>query len=141
MGKLDGVAIATLRDELAHAEGAKEAKRLMVAIAYGDGVGVATLSDRYGIPESTIYYWLDRFEERPVEEATTDDSSPGRPPRLTAEQQAVVEDWLDRSPRDAGIEAAEWTPELLRERIRSAFDVTYSLGHARRLLREAQKGE
>lgn len=139
MDKLDGVPVATLRKALERAEDAKAAKRLMIAIAYRDGVDVATLSDRYGLPESTIYYWLDRFEEQPVDAAATDDSAPGRPAKLAPEQRELVGEWLRRSPREQGVDAAEWTPELLRKRIRQEFGVDYSLGHVRRLLREEYK--
>jgi transposase len=133
MTKLDGVDAGDLRDALADARTVKATKRLMVALAYKDGVDVERIVARYGIPQSTIYYWLDRFEGQPVEAAATDDTSPGRPPRLSPEQQSTVRDWLQQPPRDVGVRADEWTPELLRDHLRSAFGVDYSLGHVRRL--------
>lgn len=133
MAKLDGVSTAALRDALADVDGAKAAMRLMVALAYKDGVDVDTLSDRYGVPESTLYYWLDRFEAAPVREAATDDSRPGRPPKLSAEQRRAVANWLRASPREHGLDADEWTPPRLRDHIREEFGIDYSLGHLRRL--------
>ena len=73
MRKLDDVGSDTLRSALNEAGSAKAAKRLMVALAYKDGVTVETISTRYAIPQSTVYYWLSRFEERPIEEAITDE--------------------------------------------------------------------
>jgi transposase len=136
MGKLDGISMADLQAELQRADGPKGVIRLMVAIAYKDSVDVATLSDRYDIPESTIYYWLDRFEERPLEEALSDGSSPGRPPKLSAAQRATLERWLQQSPGEQDLDAKVWTPELVRRLIATEFGVDYSLGHVRRLLRE-----
>jgi transposase len=136
MGKLDDISMADLQAELQRADDPKGVLRLMLAIAYRDGVDVTTLSDRYDIPESTIYYWLDRFEERPLEEALSDGSSPGRPPKLSAAQRATLERWLQQSPREQDLDAKVWTPELVRRLIATEFGVDYSLCHVRRLLRE-----
>lgn len=62
----------------------------MVALAYKDGVATSVLSARYGIPRSTIYYWLDRLEEQGIEEDLKDENRPGRPAKFTAEQRAEV---------------------------------------------------
>lgn len=132
MTKLEDVSIETLREALDRAEEAKAAKRLTVAIAYKDGVSVETLSDRYGVPRSTVYYWLERLERQPISEAVTDAPRPGRPPKLSPEDRATVETWLAVSPRQHDIDADEWTPELLRDRIHETFDVDYSVGHVRR---------
>lgn len=58
----------------------------MVALAYEDGVNVKVLAAGYGIPQSAIYYWLDRFDTHPLAEALEDDARPGRPPKLSAHQ-------------------------------------------------------
>jgi transposase len=136
MGKLDDVSAAALRDALDDATGAKEATRLLLALAYKDGVEVDTLTERYGVPESTVYSWLDRFETEPIEAAATDDARPGRPSKLSPAQRRQVTEWLRASPREYGHDATEWTPALLRERIAGEFGVTYSRGHLRRLREE-----
>jgi transposase len=133
MAKLDGVSTDALRDALDDVADAKAAMRLMIALAYKDGVGVDTLCARYGVPESTLYYWLDRFESAPIREAATDDPRPGRPSKLTADQRRAVATWLQSSPRAYGYDADEWTPAVLRDRIRGRFGTDYSLGHLRRL--------
>lgn len=141
MAKLDGVSADALRAALADVDDAKAAMRLMIALAYKDGVDVDVLSDRYGVPESTLYYWLDRFESAPVREAATDDSRPGRPSKLSAEQRRAVANWLHASPREHGLDADEWSPALLRDRIREEFGIDYSLGHLRRLRDDLVRSE
>lgn len=131
MGKLDGVSADALRDRLADVESAKAAKRLMVALAYQDGVPVSELSDRYGVPASTLYYWLDRFEERALDDAIEDQKRPGRPSKLDDAERTVFETALRNPPRDAGYDADEWTPELAQRHLEETFDVSYSLGHIR----------
>jgi transposase len=140
MSKLDDVSADALREALHDTTEAKAAKRLMVALSYKDGEHVADLSHRYDIPASTLYYWLDRFENQPIEEAIIDEDRPGRPSKLDDEQRETLFEHLSESPAERDIEATEWTPEVTREYIRETFDVEYSLGHVRRLLREAGNG-
>ncbi|WP_276259075.1 helix-turn-helix domain-containing protein [Haloglomus litoreum] len=128
MVKLEGIDGARLRAALSEVETAKGAKRLMVALAYKDGVDVDVLTARYGIPQSTVYYWLDRFEERGLEDALEDDHRPGRPPKLTDEQRAAVETWLSDPPEGA----ERWTADRLRRRISEEFGVEYSAAHVGR---------
>ena len=131
MGKLDSVSTEALRDRLDGVESAKAAKRLMIALAYTDGVPATTLSDRYGIPASTVYYWLDRFEERPLAEAIEDEPRPGRPRKLAAEEWGRLESTLENPPEEAGFEADNWTPALVCRYLEREFSTTYSEGYIR----------
>lgn len=133
--KLSTVAVDDLRDALDSASTAKAAKRVIIALAYKDGVPVETLSGRYDIPRSTVYYWLDRFEEMPIEEAVRDDDRPGRPPDLTAEERDELRHDLAQSPRMIGFDAESWSTEMIRVHIVEKHGVEYSEGHIRRLLR------
>ena len=137
MDKLDGISLTALQDQLDEVESPKAAKRLMVAIAYKDGVPVSTLADRYGIPESTLYYWLDRIDAKPIADAVEDDERPGRPPELDDDERAALLDALADSPAAYGFDASSWTPELTWEYIEREFGVSYSLGHVRRLMRDS----
>jgi transposase len=139
MNKLDEVSLSSLRDQLEAAESPKATKRLMIGIAYKDGVTVSTLSDRYSVPESTLYYWLDRLDEKPLSQAVEDDDRPGRPSELDERERGAVFDALADSPEAYGFEASSWTPELVRQLIEREYDVNYSLGHVRRLIREADE--
>jgi transposase len=134
MNKLEDVDPDALRAALADADDAKTAKRLMIALAYRDGTPVETLSERYGVPKSTIYYWLDRFEERPIPEAIEDEERPGRPSKLDADERDRLARAIGQPPSEYGLGDGEWTPEALQAFIEREFDVAYSLGHVRRLL-------
>jgi transposase len=136
MGKLDSVSTAALRDHLDAVETAKAAKRLMVALAYADGVPATTLSDRYGIPASTVYYWLDRFEQRPLADAIEDEPRPGRPRKLAPEEWERLESALEKPPADAGYDADEWTPALVQRHLEREFSTTYSTGYIRQAFAE-----
>jgi transposase len=140
MDKLADVDADALREWLDRVEGAKAAKRLMVALAYKDGVAVEAMSRRYGVPRSTLYYWLDRFETAPIAEAIEDEDRPGRPSKLDDDQRRELVAHLDDHPSQHGHDADEWTPDLVRDHIEAAFGVSYSTGHVRRLVRELREG-
>jgi transposase len=108
----------------------------MIALAYADGVRVETLSERYDIPRTTVYSWIDRFEYQSISDAIEDESRPGRPSKLDASQRERLSNDLAESPAELGYDASDWTPELVQSYIERTYDVTYSLGHVRRLLRE-----
>lgn len=140
MDKLEDVSTDELRTALRNVESAKAAKRLMVALDYKDDASVAVLAERYGIPRSTLYYWLDRFEEQSIADAIEDEPRPGRPPRLTDAARASLQADLAESPSahgyDDSAEDDEWTPERVQTHVEREYGVSYSLGHIRRLLRE-----
>ncbi|TSD08900.1 helix-turn-helix domain-containing protein [Haloglomus irregulare] len=131
MTKLGSVPLEELHAELESVESAKGAKRLMVAIAYKDGVDVETIAARYAIPQSTIYYWLDRLDKEPLSEALEDDNRPGRPSKLSPEQRATVADWVDKDAA-TGSPERNWTARELRDKIVKEFGVEYSIAHVNR---------
>jgi len=141
MPTLDSVSVETLRDELRRVDSPKAAQRLMIAIAYKDGVSQTTLARRYGYSRKTVYNWLTRLEREPLSEALVDDPKPGRPSRLDDAERRRLEAHLRMEPAASGYAAAEWTPELVRRHLSEAFDVSYTLRSARTLLDEATSGE
>ena len=136
MDKLADVSADALREALDTVESAKAAKRLVVALDYKDDVPVSALSERYGIPRSTLYYWLGRFEDRSIADAIEDEPRPGRPPQLTDTARTELQANLDDDPADHGYDADTWSPELVQTHIEREHGVSYSTGHVRRLLRE-----
>jgi hypothetical protein len=71
-----------LQEPLSDVSTGKIVKRLVITFAYKDGVAVV-LRDRYVIPRSAVYYWLDCFDQLPIDEPTQDEEWLGRPPALT----------------------------------------------------------
>lgn len=112
-----------LYEALADASTGKAAKRLMIALAYKDGVSVETLSERYGIPRSRVYYWLDRFEATSIDDAIQDEHRPGRPSELTDEERSELRTNVAQSPQMVGFNATSWSPELIQECVADEYGV------------------
>lgn len=135
MTKLEDIDTGALREALAGPTDPKAVKRLMIALAYNDGVPVETLSERYGIARSTVYFWLNRFEGGSIAGAIYDDHRSGRPPSLDEREREHLNRVLQRRPEDVGFEQTFWTPELVQQYVQREYNVSYSLGHIRRFLR------
>lgn len=137
MDHLDEISVEELQDALDNVEGNKPTQRLTAAIAYKKGVTQTELAEWYGVQRRTIYSWLKRLEQEPLEQALQDDHRSGRPRKLTEKQQNQLDHILQQPPTEVDIDAAAWTPALLREFLNERFDVDYSLPSCRRLMKEA----
>lgn len=125
---------ARLRERLAAFDDRRALLRVVAALNYQHGVEPAAIASMYGVSERTVYNWLERFRERPLEAAVADRPRPGRPPALSADRRERLEAALSEPPSDHGYEADEWTAPLVRRFVCDRWDVDYSERHAARLL-------
>lgn len=137
MAHLEDVSGERLREALAAVDGSKPTQRLTAAIAYKNGVPQSELAEWFGVRRRTIYDWLTRLEEEPLERAAVDESRSGRRRKLGDAQRARLEDALRDSPTAAGYDAPAWTPSLVQQYLTDAFDAAYSRPSCRRLMAEA----
>ncbi len=135
--KLDAISQEALQRRLHEATDRTAILRLVVAIEYKDGTRAEDIARKYDVPRATVYDWLDRFEERGLDDALCDASPPGKERALTASQQRDLETALHRPPTESGYQADGWTTALAQEHVEDRFGVSYSRRHVVRLLREA----
>ncbi|GAA0249672.1 hypothetical protein GCM10009000_077400 [Halobacterium noricense] len=137
MDHLDKISVRDLQQALDEVEGKKPTQRLMAAIAYKNGVSQTELAEWYGIQRRTIYSWLKRLEQEPLEQAVRDDHRSGRPRKLSDDQQTQFEETLQNPPTKTGYDAPAWTPALVQRYLDETFGVDYSRPSCRRLMKEA----
>lgn len=137
MEHLDDISVEDLQRTLENVDGKRPAQRLIAAIAYKNGITQTELAEWYGVQRRTIYNWLKRLEDEPLEEAVTDEARSGRPRKITESQQKKLENVLQDSPADVGYDAASWTPALVQRFLQETFGVEYSRPSCRRLMKEA----
>ena len=102
------------------------------------GNQIDTLAERHRVVERTIIYWLDRFEEEPIEQVPYDAPRPGRPLKLDDDEREQLFEDLQNPPTELGYEQQAWSPKLLLAHVKDEYDVEYSKGHARKLLAKAE---
>lgn len=123
-----------MRNVLNEVEDVQATKRIMVAIAYKQGVSQTGLVKWYGLSRKTVYNWLQRFEEKPACHAAQNKAHPGRPPKLDREKQSKVAQLLYESLAKAGYNAENWSIPIVQRLLDEQFNVSYSRTSAYRLL-------
>jgi transposase len=137
MAKLENVSIEELEAALDEVETKQETQRLMVAILYKRGPSVPMIAEWFDMRDDTIYSWFARLEERPIQDAITDDHRSGRPPKLNESAFETFESAVNEPPAESGYEQPAWSTALAQRFLREEFDVEYSYRHVRRLLKQA----
>ncbi len=139
MDHLEAISLDELQEALENVDEKRPTQRLMTAIAYKNGITQTELAEWYGVERRTIYSWLKRLDtDDPLEEAVTDAPRSGRDSKLSSSQQQAFEQTVNGSPEAVGYAARTWSPTLVQQHLREAYDVEYSRPSCRRLLKEAQ---
>lgn len=137
MALLENISVAELHDALDEVETKKPTQRLHLAILYKQGPSVPMIADWFGMRDDTIYRWFREMEQQPLMDAIHDDPPPGRPPKLSTDEQQQFETALQDAPTEAGYDAPAWTTKLARRYLEEEFDVEYTPRHVRRLLKKS----
>ena len=137
MGRLDHLTLEDLHEQLERTEGNVPTQRVLAAIGRKQGGTLGELVERHNVAQKTIRNWLQRFEERDLEDAPYNDPRTGRPPKLSEEQKTAFLADLRKSPVECGYDRESWFPELAHRHLTEAYDVEYSLRHVYRLMEEA----
>lgn len=134
MSRLEDVALEELQDLKERTEGEIPRERVLAAIARKQGDTLGRLAERHDVSEKTIRNWLDRFADRPLEEAPYDEARPGRPSKLTEEEQQELAEDLTTPPTELGYDRQAWTSSLAAHHIETKFDVEYTKRHIRDIM-------
>jgi transposase len=127
-----------LRELLAEAEAAKDLatwRRAYCVLGYIDGQRVIAMADSLGINRTAITKWLAWYNAEGADGLRTK-PSPGRVPRLTADQRAEVVRVVEAGPIAAGFSSGVWVGALVGEWIEKRFGVRYHPQHIPRLLHQ-----
>jgi transposase len=137
MGRLDGISLEELRELKDETEGEIPRERVLAAIGRKQGDQLDTLAERHGVAEKTIRNWLDRFAQRPLQDAPYDEQRPGRPSKLSDDEQSQLFEEFRQSPTELGYDRQAWTTALAAHHIQDEYGVTYTDRHVRELMHDA----
>jgi transposase len=141
MGRLDDITLEELQELREQTRGEIPRERVLAAIGRKQGDTLGRLAERHGVVEKTIRNWLDRFAHGPFEQAPYDDDRPGRPSKLDEKQREQLFEQLQRPPTEIGYEQQSWSSTLLVRHVEAEYGVTYSRGHARKLVNGAESSD
>jgi transposase len=134
----DRKAMAILRTEIRRKTQRSRDSRLLYRLTcmllLSEGQSPQRVSDWFGEHPRTLERWQQRFEEQGIA-GLSDESSPGRPPRLSGEQFAELRTDISLPPYTFGYAANCWRGKVLQTHIERRYGVEISLRHCQRLLR------
>ena len=137
MGRFDDITMEELHELREQTEGVVPRERVLAAIGRKQGDQIDTLAERHGVVERTIIYWLDRFEEEPIEQAPYDAPRPGGPAKIEGQDRELLFEQLQQPPTELGYDQQAWSAKLLLHHIKEEYGVEYHENYAYELLREA----
>jgi transposase len=89
----------------------------------------------FGVPLRTLEWWIEQYRNSGIR-ALVKGPYPGRPSRLTTDQEKELAQIIEAGPEKAGLDTGVWTGVIVKSLIRARFGVTYGVSQVRRILRK-----
>ena len=126
---------ADLREAAARTACAKAARRMLAIALALEGWSRQDAADACAMDRQTLRDWVHRYNEAGLDGLRDRPRRNGPPPRLSAEQQAKVAEWVERGPELECDGVVRWRCVDLRRRIRQEFAVALHESTVGKLLR------
>ena len=108
-------------------------RRCSGILKYIAGNPVMSIADTLGAVRSSVYNWIGHYVGNGLE-GLVSDSPPGRPRRLTQEDEEQLIQIIESGPVEAGYSTGIWTGPMIADLIRKRMKVKYHQRHIPRLL-------
>ena len=113
----------------------REGRRLRAFELKQEGWSQQDISRALGVGKSAVSQWMKRAREEGGKEALRKRSSPGAPPRLSADQRARLPGLLEKGAVAHGFRGEVWTCQRVAQLIKREFGVVYHPAHVSRILK------
>ena len=118
----EGLSAADLRREAARSRDANAARRMLAIALVLDGHSREAAAEACGMDRQTLRDWVHRFNAEGLA-GLVNRRAPGPAPRLSAEQEAAVDRWVEQGPELERDGVVRWRCRDLQERIGREFGV------------------
>ncbi len=112
--------------------------RALCVLLIAEGHRPNQVADWLGEHTRTLERWRKRFVDNGLE-GLIDDTSPGRPPKLSNEEWTRLQHELEDPPSNFGIEGERWQGKLLQAHLADHYDIEFSLRQCQRLLKQLRQ--
>jgi transposase len=113
----------------------REGRRLRAFELMQEGFSQQDIARALGVGKSAVSQWMKRAREGSGKEALRKRSSPGAPPRLSADQRARLSELLEKGAVANGFKGEVWTCQRVARVIKREFGVGYHPAHVSRILK------
>jgi len=128
--RLNSKDVARLEKLLTSRPDARQLKRAQALLWLSDGESVEEVAEHLRITPQTVYNWVERFEARAdlsLEERLADGVRKGRPPTALEIIDPIINEVIDRDPRQFGYRSTIWTAPLLRQYLANEHQIEVSI--------------
>jgi transposase len=113
-----------LRDAAARSRDANATRRMLALALVLEGHSRGDAAQMCGMDRQTLRDWVHRFNAEGIA-GLSNRPAPGPEPRLSADQEAAVAEWMESGPDLARDGVVRWRCRDLQERIEREFQVSF----------------
>jgi len=136
---MDTSEIAKLRNAVRqHVSTSREQRfcyRALCVLLIAEGHRPNQVAEWLGEHTRTLERWRKRFVDNGLE-GLIDETSPGRPPKLSSEEWKRLRIELDQPPATYGLDGKKWQGKLLQNHLTTRYGIDFSLRQCQRLLKQ-----
>lgn len=136
---MDTAEIAKLRNAVRqHVSASREQRfcyRALCVLLIAEGHRPNQVAEWLGEHTRTLERWRKRFMDNGLD-GLMDETSPGRPPKLSNEEWARLQQELGQPPSAFGLEGRKWQGKLLQTHLTERYGIDFSLRQCQRLLKQ-----
>lgn len=131
--------IAKLRNAVRqHVSGSRDQRfcyRALCVLLIAEGHRPNQVAEWLGEHTRTLERWRKRFVDNGLE-GLIDETSPGRPPKLSSDEWKRLQQELAEPPSAYELDGKKWQGKLLQEHLSRHYDIDFSLRQCQRLLKQ-----
>lgn len=136
---MESTEIAKLRSAVRqHVSASREQRfcyRALCVLLIAEGHRPNQVAEWLGEHTRTLERWRKRFVDNGLD-GLIDETSPGRPPKLSNEEWQRLRGELANPPSSYGLEGKKWQGKLLQAHLSSRYNIDFSLRQCQRLLKQ-----
>ncbi|MCB1789063.1 MAG: helix-turn-helix domain-containing protein [Gammaproteobacteria bacterium] len=134
--------IAELRNAVRHhVSGSREQRfcyRALCVLLIAEGHRPNQVAEWLGEHTRTLERWRKRFVDNGLH-GLMDETSPGRPPKLSTEEWQRLKQDLEQAPTHYGLDGKKWQGKLLQRHLANSYGIDFSLRQCQRLLKQVKQ--
>lgn len=136
---MDTSEIAKLRNAVRqHVSASREQRfcyRALCVLLIAEGHRPNQVAEWLGEHTRTLERWRKRFTDNGLD-GLMDETSPGRPPKLSGDEWKRLQSDLSQPPTIFGLEGKKWQGKLLQTHLAERYGIDFSLRQCQRLLKQ-----
>ena len=136
---MDTSEIAKLRNAVRqHVSASREQRfcyRALCVLLIAEGHRPNQVAEWLGEHTRTLERWRKRFVDNGLD-GLIDETSPGRPPKLSGDEWKRLRTELGQPPATYGLEGKKWQGKVLQDHLAGHYGISFSLRQCQRLLKQ-----